>query len=955
LNSAKICLKVSPSSGVSFDDANPFQFSAVDWADEELPLSYAFFIQSQAPLSTLQGVLPLGSRSLKSLYSTSEVSSGAVDEDNKVKAMLYVYDSLLAYSSTSNLFTVTRPTPAAGETYDSELKNQLTAKYDAAIEQGNPDKLMALVNAVSATASTPLTCDPLGFEGNYTAKCADLKRLTCTAIADVCGPCQTGYTTPFGSNYIDNSVTCTLESSSRRLQTSANGASCTSNSDCTYENCEDGICTMPRKECTKVFGQECSGNGTCIYLDHKAEPVLDCRFGDADCFAYCMCNNGTSGFYPDGIYGGGPYGGDACQYDNATFYLKDALNTGLCQTLIDQASLRTLDSSYLAEYLTSLQSAFKPFEARAPGIARCVSAMTIAFNMIDDDQLIADQLTSDDGNTPPENAALLLSALVDGYLNTGLYNRTKDTSSLDMTLTDTQYLLEKANLLMVKIMEVKVAGTSSTDVITDHVRISARYPAAADLENGVISPPETSEQSTYGHKMLELELPADGMSRCSSEKYVPYGIMEWGIMPVANTNYSGIEDLEAAMVTLTLGMPSTVPEFGIYSRYNVSLTYQQSIAFNISYPYEGFNRTYPALYTSDVIDGSNFVMNNCNASYFTDYNTTFDCPDFGRLCSENTDNSGYKVTIGTSNYMINGFTGGKYFLQGIYTDTPTSAPTGQPTGEPTSVPSGQPSAQPSSAPSTIPSAQPSAIPTCEPTSKPSGQPSSLPTSTPTTSAPTSRPTRTLYQAIEMNIQQRLEAPGLTKAKFMQSSYKRAFVSAVANITNLMPADVNITSVAELYSGRRRLQTLLGVTVNYTLEFAIDDSANSATEINNMQSTLVSASNSSDFTGALKAAAVENGDSTLISDFTSVTVSVPTTVSTSTKYVSQEPTSAPSSAPSTSTVINDGDSDGPPIVAIVVPVVLFFVACVSVGIYYYRQQKRLENESGEGLTQALSAI
>jgi hypothetical protein len=62
-----------------------------------------------------------------------------------------------------------------------------------------------------------------------------------------------------------------------------------------------------------------------------------------------------------------------------------------------------------------------------------------------------------------------------------------------------------------------------------------------------------------------------------------------------------------------------------------------------------------------------------------------------------------------------------------------------------------------------------------------------------------------------------------------------FVSAVANITNLMPADVNITSVAELYSGRRRLQTLLGVTVNYTLEFAIDDSANSATEINNMTS------------------------------------------------------------------------------------------------------------------------
>ena len=53
---------------------------------------------------------------------------------------------------------------------------------------------------------------------------------------------------------------------------------------------------MPSKPCSAVGGNECSNLGTCVYVDHKAEMVLDsCLLDDQDCFAYCKCQPGYYG------------------------------------------------------------------------------------------------------------------------------------------------------------------------------------------------------------------------------------------------------------------------------------------------------------------------------------------------------------------------------------------------------------------------------------------------------------------------------------------------------------------------------------------------------------------------------------------------------------------------------------------------------------------------------------
>ncbi|MEK9700027.1 MAG: PT domain-containing protein, partial [Candidatus Poseidoniales archaeon] len=390
----------------------------------------------------------------------------------------------------------------------------------------------------------------------------------------------------------------------------------------------------------------------------------------------------------------------------------------------------------------------------------------------------------------------------------------------------------------------------------------------------------------------------DGLSRCSSDNFIPFGLMEYGIMPVKDSNHSGVRDVEGELVQLTLPKASTAPEFGVYSRYNVSVHFQEPIEFNISYPFEGFNRTFPVLYTSDVIDGSNFIMQNCNATTFTNDNATFDCPDFGRLCTDMTDNSGYVYTLDGNDYMVNTMSGGKYFLQGIYTSAPTGQPTGQPTGEPTSIPSGEPTGQPTSMPSgkptTTPSSAPSAAPTsiptsptgqpsAEPTGKPSGGPtsqpsrqgpSSRPTSQPTpnpTSIPTMIPTKAIAYAVEVAVSQELRAPGLNSTSFMAADSVKAFKLAVANITAVLPKDVDIESVTDVMSSRRRLllsrqlqASVIGVSVNYSIELSISDPSNTA-DINNAVSSvtnsLQTATNTSSGTSAFQTALVQAAQST----------------------------------------------------------------------------------------------
>jgi hypothetical protein len=908
------------------------------------------------------------------------------------------------------LFKVQREMPGAGETAEGLLQTNLDSNIADAINEGNPDKMTATLNAVASTMGSPLTCKPDA--NDETKTCATYNRNPCPSLPDLCGACMEGYTTPFGPEYIDNGMPCTLISSRRRL--AANGASCSSNSDCDYNYCENGVCDMPPKTCpTIVTGSECSGNGTCAFIDLKANPVMDCRLGDADCFAYCQCNVNMTGA--------------ACHMNNATSFARDTLIASLCENLLTSTQLKARSASTLADLLSSIQTTFEPFDVRAPGLAKCKEAITYAYGLIDDGYIDADADAS-----VQENAAASLSSLVDAHINMRLINATSAdykyqqgvqqvTSAMDIPDVDTSYIMSNAQLLQQKVLTLMSSGQSPVTVLSDHIRFTTYNEGKDNLKGAVLSPPKSTEQSTYGHKMVEIELPADGLSRCSSDNFIPFGLMEYGIMPVKDSNHSGVRDVEGELVQLTLPKASTAPEFGVYSRYNVSVHFQEPIEFNISYPFEGFNRTFPVLYTSDVIDGSNFIMQNCNATTFTNDNATFDCPDFGRLCTDMTDNSGYVYTLDGNDYMVNTMSGGKYFLQGIYTSAPTGQPTGQPTGEPTSIPSGEPTGQPTSIPSGEPTATPSSAPSAVPTSKPSGQPSSKPTGEPTsipsgeptskpssipsgeptttpssapsaaptsiptsptgqpsaeptgkpsggptsqpsrqgpssrptsqptpnpTSIPTMIPTKAIAYAVEVAVSQELRAPGLNSTSFMAADSVKAFKLAVANITAVLPKDVDIESVTDVMSSRRRLllsrqlqASVVGVSVNYSIEISISDPSNTA-DINNAVSSvtnsLQTATNTSSGTSAFQTAlvqAAQSTGSTLVTNiFSSVNVSTPTVTEGSVQVYTKTPSGAPTSAPTG--IPKAKTADGPPIIIIIVVVIV--VALSAFGAFFYHQ-------------------
>ena len=217
---------------------------------------------------------------------------------------------------------------------------------------------------------------------------------------------------------------------------------------------------------------------------------------------------------------------------------------------------------------------------------------------------------------------------------------TDDTSSMFAEKEDSSYLFDLAHVLQTQIQGTMTQGASVVEVVSKHLRIAAHFDAKANLYGTTVVPAMTEEMTTYGANQTKITLPANGLSMCSSNEFVSFGIMEWGIMPVAYSNSSLIEDIEDSLVQLTIAIPDVTPTADdVNNRYIVDVFLQQAIDFNISYPYEGFNRTYPMLFTTDVNDGTNFIQQDCNATSFTDTTITFDCPDMGNMCTENTENS----------------------------------------------------------------------------------------------------------------------------------------------------------------------------------------------------------------------------------------------------------------------------------------------------------------------------
>jgi hypothetical protein len=231
---------VTPEVGIEL--LTTFTFTAVQWSDPDLPLTYQFGFQSAVSLSNLVIV----SRSELS-YATTSLPAGDVSRANAVDCSLRIFDSLGAFTDKTTTALVDTPGNADQAT---QLVLELL-KNNADSVQGVKTALAvgsSVINAVNCTAAPA---------------CAPLNRDPCHRTSGQCGACQDGFVGDGGDR---NTPCVALTAPPEQLVTAK---SCAFN---------------------------CTGHGQCTFVSKvTGATVSKCTLADTDCDATCDCVDNYSG------------------------------------------------------------------------------------------------------------------------------------------------------------------------------------------------------------------------------------------------------------------------------------------------------------------------------------------------------------------------------------------------------------------------------------------------------------------------------------------------------------------------------------------------------------------------------------------------------------------------------------------------------------------------------------
>ena len=268
--------------GVGTERQDDFRFSALQWQDNDLPLSYEFgYVSPQSKRVTMAS---------KSSFTagSSQLPAGLKASQYAVTCFALIYDSYNA-NTTSTTSIVVNPAPAVSIEEMQAYVNQVP-------ESSNPDDVKQY-SALSSALLNEVNC-------TLAPNCSALNRQECTTTAHTCGGC-------FSDEYIllGNDRPCIrLSDLAAELVTSANSSaaanitsrSCSLATDCyVYEVCafdtaanvsssssSIGVCQLPSKECPGG----CFGRGTCLHINADSGKLLgDCKVTESYCTAVCDC------------------------------------------------------------------------------------------------------------------------------------------------------------------------------------------------------------------------------------------------------------------------------------------------------------------------------------------------------------------------------------------------------------------------------------------------------------------------------------------------------------------------------------------------------------------------------------------------------------------------------------------------------------------------------------------
>jgi hypothetical protein len=263
---------VMPKDGFALNTS--FVFSASQWTDDDIPISFDFgFIDS-----TNGAKLIIQSKSEVS-FGKSLLSAGAPSDNNSANCFVRVYDDMSAVSTLETVVTI-MPQQFSPSQLSTIIDNQLTAGA------GNLDA----TKQVLATASSTLSMiDCAGAKNCNTL----YNRYPCSSVVNTCGPCISDLY--IGEEGHANSI-CQLISTFQQ-QLNSSPFRCGNDKECdmfSYCNVMTESCIPLSKSC--IGGMFCSGHGSCIYKSMcSGQNITNCFYGDESCKAECKCSANYSG------------------------------------------------------------------------------------------------------------------------------------------------------------------------------------------------------------------------------------------------------------------------------------------------------------------------------------------------------------------------------------------------------------------------------------------------------------------------------------------------------------------------------------------------------------------------------------------------------------------------------------------------------------------------------------
>jgi hypothetical protein len=320
---------VNPASGNELSDI--FTFSAQQWSDPDIPLTYQFGFESATSLSNMAIV----SKSEFS-YASSTLPAGRSDEGLRVKCILQVFDSLSAVTDQRTPVVVR---PVSVQAKSSSLLQLLRSST------GSVDSAKNIISVVSSAINSA-NCSAV-------VNCTDMHRGACLKTSGECGPCQPDFIGDDG----DRSTVCIPA-----MYAMLNGTdtACATAADCLdWQLCDlsTQTCTAPSKSCSR----NCSGHGECRFVSRVTGDLLSgCKVNSLNCETVCSCVEG--------------YSGAACELDAVVLQQRREVRSNLIDSLSNLTGIEDVNAQSVSAWSASLYSlSIRPYELSVNDVKKIAS------------------------------------------------------------------------------------------------------------------------------------------------------------------------------------------------------------------------------------------------------------------------------------------------------------------------------------------------------------------------------------------------------------------------------------------------------------------------------------------------------------------------------------------------------------------------------------------------------